>query len=121
MLYYDRIDISEGIDIAKRNYCMECMIYHYWFFNHGFNFQGFICNGYHDLKMSSVIISNITIITVKNVDYRCIFISLANLLDLLEIFEDHGYLQKIIALISFFLLFLINIYKMGGNICMYKS
>ena len=92
MLYYDRTDISEGIDIAKRNYCMECIICHYWSFNRGFNFQDFACNGYHDLKMSSVIISNITIITVKNVDYHCTFISSANLLGLLEIFEDHWYL-----------------------------
>ena len=36
MLYYVRIDISEGID----NNGKECMICHYWFFNHTFNFQG---------------------------------------------------------------------------------
>ena len=32
MLYYDRIDTSEGIDLAKRNNSKECMICHYGFF-----------------------------------------------------------------------------------------
>ena len=47
MLYYDRIDISEGIE-----------------------FQDYVYNGCHDLTMLSVNISDIAIITVKNVDYR---------------------------------------------------
>ena len=34
MLYYDKIDISEGIDLAKSNKSKELMICHYWFFNH---------------------------------------------------------------------------------------
>ena len=29
MLYYDRIDISEGIDPTKSNKSRECMIRHY--------------------------------------------------------------------------------------------
>ena len=41
-------------------------------FNHGFKFQDYLCNGFHDLTMLSFNISNITIITVKNVDYCCI-------------------------------------------------
>ena len=67
MLYYDRIYISKEIDLAKSNNSKECMICHYWFFNHGFNFQDHVCNGCHDLTMLSINISDI-----KNVDYRCI-------------------------------------------------
>ena len=33
MLYYNRIDISEGINLAKSNKSKECLIFHYWFFN----------------------------------------------------------------------------------------
>ena len=29
MLYYDRIDISEGIDVDKASESKECDIYHY--------------------------------------------------------------------------------------------
>ena len=51
MLCYDRIDLSEGIDVAKSNDSKECFICHYWFFNHGFKFQDFVCNGCHDLTI----------------------------------------------------------------------
>ena len=71
-LYYGRIDISEGIDLAKSTNRKECMICHYWYFNHGFKFQDYVCNSCHDLTILSVSIRNIAIITVKNVDYRCI-------------------------------------------------
>ena len=72
MLYYDRIDISKLIDLIKSNNSKECMICHYWFFNHGFKLQGYACNGCYDLTMLSVNINDIAIITVKNVDYGCI-------------------------------------------------
>ena len=32
MIYYDRIDVLEGIDINKTNESKECNIYHYCFF-----------------------------------------------------------------------------------------
>ena len=32
MLYYDRTDISEGIDVNKTNESKECDICYYWFF-----------------------------------------------------------------------------------------
>ena len=32
MLQYERIKVSEGIDINKSNKSKECMIYHYWDF-----------------------------------------------------------------------------------------
>ena len=94
--YYDRIDISEGIDPTKSKRSKECMICHYWFFNHGFKFQDSVCNGCHDLTMLSVNISDIAIITVKNVDYRCIIhnISKSEAINLLEnyVLEDCGYI-----------------------------
>ena len=32
MLEYDRIDISQGIDIDKTNAIKKCDICHYWYF-----------------------------------------------------------------------------------------
>ena len=32
MLYYDRIDICEGIDVNKISAWKECYICHYWYF-----------------------------------------------------------------------------------------
>ena len=45
MLYYNKIDLSEGINPAKINNSEECVVCHYWYFNHGFKFQNFVCNG----------------------------------------------------------------------------
>ena len=72
MLYYHRIDLSEGIDISKTNNSKECIVCDYWFFNNGFEFQNSVCNGYHDLRMLRLNLSDIAIITVKGIDYRCI-------------------------------------------------
>ena len=41
-------------------------------FNHGFRFQDFVCNGCHDLAISCLRLSNIGIIAIKGVEYRCI-------------------------------------------------
>ena len=41
-------------------------------FNHGFILPCSICNGCCDLSMWSVIISAITVVTIKGVDYGCI-------------------------------------------------
>ena len=32
MLQYERIEVSEGIDINKSDKSKECMICHYWYF-----------------------------------------------------------------------------------------
>ena len=42
------------------------------FFNHGFKFQDSVCNGYHDLTILSLDVSDIAVITVKNFDCCCI-------------------------------------------------
>ena len=40
MLYDDRIDVSEGIDVNKTSASKECDICHYWYFlNYSFKFQ----------------------------------------------------------------------------------
>ena len=85
MLYYDTKDISKWIDLAKSNNSKECMICHYFFSNHGFKFQDSVCNGCHDLTMLRLNISDIAIITVKNVNQKIVvlFITLANLKQLI--------------------------------------
>ena len=73
MLYFDKIDVSEGIDVNKTSASKECSICHCWYFlNKGFKFQPYVCNRCHDLLMMSMNLSNIYILNIKNVDYRCI-------------------------------------------------
>ena len=43
MLEYERIDISEGIDINKTNLSKECDICHYWYFKDiGFKYDRYV-------------------------------------------------------------------------------
>ena len=95
MLYYDRIDISKGIDLAKSYDSKECIVCHYWIFNHGFKFEDSACNGCYDLTMVSVNISDTAIITFKSVDYSCIIHnSRSEAINLLKnsVYEDRGYI-----------------------------
>ena len=71
MLYYDRINVSEGIDVHKTSASKEFDVCHYWYFlNYSFKFQPDVCNRYHDLLMMSI--NLIAILNIKGSDYRCI-------------------------------------------------
>ena len=50
MREYDRIDISEGIDISKINISKECNICHYWYFlDMNFKYEPSLSNASHDV------------------------------------------------------------------------
>ena len=74
MLEYDRIDISEGIDINKTNASKECDICHYWYFLHKiFRHEPYLCNGCHDLMQKAMNFNDVAIVSVKGSDYRIHF------------------------------------------------
>ena len=65
MLYYNKIDVSDRIDIDKSNKSKECMICHYWyFFDLNYTYEPYICTGYHDISMMAYDLKNITILNV---------------------------------------------------------
>ena len=71
MLYYDRIDFSKRIDVKRKS--KECNICCYcYFLNKGFKFQPNVCNGYHDLSMMYMNLSDLAISNIKGGDYLCI-------------------------------------------------
>ena len=73
MLNYDRIDVSEGVDVNKTSASKECDVCHYcYFLNYSFKFQLYVYNRCHDLLMMSVNLSDIAILNIKGSDYHCI-------------------------------------------------
>ena len=73
MLQYERIYVSEGININKTNASKECMLCHYWYFkNVRFKFELHVCNKCHDVLVTAYELKNIVILSVKGVDFRCI-------------------------------------------------
>ena len=74
MLEYERIDISEGIDVNKTNLSKECDICHYWYFkNIGSKYEPYLCNGCHDLMQKAMSFDNIAVVYVKGNAYRIYF------------------------------------------------
>ena len=74
MSEYDRIDISEGIDVNKTNLSKECDICHYWYFKDiGFKYEPYLCNGCHDLMQKAMSFNNAAIVYVKGSAYRIDF------------------------------------------------
>ena len=48
MLQYEKIYVSEGIDVNKRSASKECELCQHWFFKDvGFKFEEHVCNGCH--------------------------------------------------------------------------
>ena len=65
MLYYDIIDVSEGIDVNKTSASKEYGVCHYWYFlNYSFKFQPSVYNRCHDLLMMSMNLTNIGILNI---------------------------------------------------------
>ena len=66
MLYYHRIDVSEGIDINKTSASKESDICHYWYFlDKDFKFQRYICHACHDLLMKSINHNDVAILNIN--------------------------------------------------------
>ena len=74
MLEYDRIDISEGIDINKINASKECDIFHYWYFlDKNFNYEPYLRNVCHNLMQKAINFNDVAIVSIKGSDYRIHF------------------------------------------------
>ena len=72
MIYYDRIEVSEEIDINKTTASKECNVCHYlYFLNYEFKFQPIVRNRCNDSLIMSINLSDIAILNIKGSDYRC--------------------------------------------------
>ena len=70
MLEYNRIDISEGVDVNKTNLLKECDTCHYWYFKDmGFKYEKYLRNSCHDLMS----FNNVAIVYAKGSAYRIQF------------------------------------------------
>ena len=95
ILYYDRIDVSEGIDINKTSKSKECDIFHYWYFlNKGQKFQPYVCKKYHDLLMMSMNLRDIAILNIKGLTDYCSIISRISKSEAIKILENIDMTEK---------------------------
>ena len=74
MLEYDRIDISEGIDINRTSISKEYDICHFWYFKDiGFKYEPNLCNGCHNLMQKAISFNDVASVYVKGSAYRIYF------------------------------------------------
>ena len=75
MLEYDRIDISEGIDVNKTNDSKEFMLCHYWYFlEKNFSYGPYLCDVCYNMMQKSNDFKNIAIVHIKKSAYRIYFL-----------------------------------------------
>ena len=74
MLEYDRIDLSEGIDVNKTSNSRECSFCHYYYFlDINFNYQKYFCDGCHNMSMKANSMQNLAIVYFRGNAYRIHF------------------------------------------------
>ena len=75
MLEYNRIDISEGIDIKKcKETSKECnLCKSYYYLDKNFNYGPYLCDGCYVMFMKAVNIKNFAIINHNGNHYRVNF------------------------------------------------
>ena len=63
MLEYDRIDLSEAIDINRNiSTSKKCYLCNYWYFtDKNFNYQKYMCHGCHDISTKAISTHNLCI------------------------------------------------------------
>ena len=78
MLQYEKIDVSERIDVNKTGASKECELCHYWFFKDiGFKFEEHFCNKCHDLLTMAYSLKNIAILSAKGATFRCLLMGIS--------------------------------------------
>ena len=75
MLEYDRIDISEGIDIKKcKETSRECSLCKcYYFLDKNFNYGSYLCNGCYNMSLKAISMQNVAVINHNENLYRVNF------------------------------------------------
>ena len=75
MIQYQKIDVSEGIEVNKTGASKECVLCHYWFFKDvAFKPEEHVCNGCHNLLAMGFPLKDIAILSAKGNTFRCILI-----------------------------------------------
>ena len=85
MLEYDRIDLSEGIEVKEcKETSRKCSLCKFYYFmdtfdelgirRKNFNYQTYLCDGCHDMSMKATSMQNLAIIYHGENAYRVDFV-----------------------------------------------
>ena len=78
MLRYQKIDVSEGLDVNKTSASKECELCNYCFFkDNGFKFEKHVCNKCHDLLTIGYSLKDIALLNAKGATFRCLLMGIS--------------------------------------------
>ena len=73
MLVYEKIDVSDGIDVDMSDKSKKCMLCHYWYFlDKNFSYGPYLCDGFYNMMQKCSKLKNI--VHVKESAYRICFL-----------------------------------------------
>ena len=76
MLVYEKIDISDEIDVDMSG----CMLSHYWYFlDKNFSYGPYLCDGCYNIMQKCSKLKNIAIVHIKKNVYRICFLYMSKL------------------------------------------
>ena len=95
MLEYNRIDISEGIDIKKcKETSRECSLCKfYYFLDKKFNHGPYLCNGCYDMSLKAISMKNLAIIN-HNGSHYCVNIAFMSKKDAYNLINNATIIYK---------------------------
>ena len=97
VLAYEKIDISDGIDVDMSDKSKECMLCHYWYFlDTSFSYGPYLCDGCYNMMQKCNKLKNIHI---KKSVYRICFLHMSKreakiLMTNSNLIDKKGVLQK---------------------------
>ena len=79
MLVYEKMDISDGIDVDMSDKSKECMLCHYWYsLDRSFSYGQYICDQFYNMIQKCNKLKNITIVHIKESVYGICFLYMSN-------------------------------------------
>ena len=75
---YDRIDVSEGIDIDKTSASKGCMFCHYWYFKIGFKIKSHVCDHCYNILMTAYNLKCLAVLNFRGIYHRCVLWGIKN-------------------------------------------
>ena len=101
MLEYNRIDLSDDIDVNKcEDTSRKCSLCQYYYFvNKNFNYQRYLCDGCHEMSVKARSMQHLTIIYYSGNAYRVNYMFMSgndafNLIKISIIIDKKGVLQS---------------------------
>ena len=102
MLVYEKIDISDGIDVDMSDKSKVYMLCHYWYFlDKSFGYGPYLCEACYNMMQKCNKLKNIVIVHIKESVYRISFLYMSKR-EAKKLMNNSNLIDKKGVLLNFF-------------------